>query len=103
MKWEVYDNEVENKISDFSKYVVIVNREYQHLLDRYNIPYSFCSDAFKECYFVRDGKGKKKKRFSDVEVQKIKELHSNGLSYRSLSSKFNCSTRTIYFILKDLY
>lgn len=103
MKWEIYDKEIDNKMSEFSKYIVVVSREHVCLLDKYNIPYRFFSNALNECYFVRDGKGLKKKRFNDLQVQEIKELHSNGLSYRVLANKFNCSTRTIYLILNDLY
>lgn len=103
LKWKLNNKIIDNKISDLAENVVMVSKEDIWLLQKHNIPYFTFSDESKKCLFIRDGKGKKKKRFNDLQVQEIKKLYSEGLSYRVLANKFNCSTRTIYLILKDLY
>lgn len=100
-KWKIYDEEVENKISEIDKMAVIVSREYIEKLEEFKIPYDFFSEEVKKCYFVR--RGVKKKRFSKEQCKIIKEEKANGLTYKELSFRYNCSTRTIYQILRDEY
>jgi len=57
------------------------------------------------CYFKNGyaSKGKAKKtlrKFSVSDVEQIKQLKSDGLSYRKIAEKFNCNHLAIYQILK---
>ncbi|EOU1669845.1 MAG: hypothetical protein E6038_00025 [Clostridium perfringens] len=100
-KWQIYDEEIENKIDEIDKRAVIVNREYIKKLDEMGIPYQVFSEGMKKCYFVR--RGVKKKRFSEEQCNIIKSQKESGMSYKELSYKYNCSTRTLYQILKNKY
>ncbi|MGV3027096.1 helix-turn-helix domain-containing protein [Clostridium thermobutyricum] len=101
--WKFKDELIENKISEIDKYVVLVDRKYMNELDKYNIPYNGFSENFKKCFIVRDGRGMRKKRFNENDIKEIKDKYVNGSSYRNLAREYDCSTRTIYEILKDKY
>ncbi|WP_283699259.1 hypothetical protein [Clostridium perfringens] len=82
-KWKIYNDEIENKISEIDKRAVIVSREYIEKLEKFKIPYDFFSESVKECYFVR--RGVKKKRFSEEQCNIIKSQKESGMSYKELS------------------
>lgn len=99
--WSYDDEVVLNKLGEISKISVLVDMKYLDKLKEFNIPYWEFSDKAKDCYFVRVGA--KPKRFGSDEVDKIKQDNKNGLSYRKLAKKYDCSTSTIYEILNNKY
>lgn len=101
--WKINNEFIENKISEIDKYVVVVDRKYINELNKYNIPYQFFSEDIKKCFIIRDGRGMRKKRFNENDIKEIKDKYVNGSSYRNLAREYDCSTRTIYMILKDKY
>lgn len=105
MRWKLDDNEIiENTFRELDEKVVFVNKKYISLLIKHKIPFKCFSNKAKECVFVRNGRGKKRKRFNDFHIKEIKIKYQNGLSsYRKLAVEYDCSTRTIYQILKDKY
>ncbi|OOB74973.1 hypothetical protein AXF41_13680 [Clostridium haemolyticum] len=104
MHWKLDDEIIENTFVELDKKIVMVNKKYISLLIKNKIPFNYFSNKAKKCVFVRNGRGKKKKRFNDNDIEKIKTKYKNGLSsYRKLAAEYDCSTRTIYQILKDKY
>ncbi|EIA15597.1 hypothetical protein [Clostridium perfringens] len=100
-KWQIFNEEVENKISEIDERVVIVSKEHLEKLKEYDIPFYTFSEKIKKCYFVN--RGVKKKRFSKEQCNIIKNQKESGMSYKELSYKYECSTRTIYQIIKGKY
>lgn len=64
--------------------------------------------AFKKGVYLKNGyasKGKAKpslRNFSKDDIKTIKEMNSNGASYRSIAQKFGCNHGSIYQIIKGL-
>lgn len=99
--WDCNGEVVSNKLDEINKRFIMVDLKYLDKLKELNIPYCNFSDKAKDCYIVRVGS--KPKRFKIDEVDKIKQDNKNGLSYRKLAEKYNCSTSTIYEILNNKY
>lgn len=90
--------EIENKLSELNKYVVVVETKYIDKLKEANIPIK----VFPSDYFIVK-QGKKNKKFTEEQQEKIKEELENGLSIRKCATKYNCSTRTIQNIKQNKY
>lgn len=103
MKWNIFNKKINNNFFDLDNTIVMVDKKYVEQLKLHNIPYSNFSEDAKKCVFIRNGQGCKPKKFNDNYVKIINQEHKNGLSYRILAKKYNCSTRTIYQILNDKY
>ena len=90
--------EIENKINELNKYVVVVETKYIDKLKMANIPIK----VFPNDYFLVK-QGKKNKKFTEEQQEKIKEELENGLSIRKCATKYNCSTSTIQKIKQNKY
>lgn len=98
------DNEckgqMDNRIDELNKYVVLVEKEYIDQLENAKIP--FKQFTCKDYYIVR--RGKKKKKFNEEQIKQIKlDLFENGLSIRKAADKYKTSTRIIQDIKQDKY
>lgn len=59
------------------------------------------SGCYSKNGYASRGKAKKSlRKFSNSDVEKIKQLKSEGLSYRKIAEQFNCTHIAIYQILK---
>ena len=103
MKWKIFGRSINNNFNDLNNEIIVVNKKYVDLLNKHNIPYNNFSEEVKKCFFIRNGKGNKPKKFNENLTKIINEEHKKGLSYRILARKYDCSTRTIYQILNNKY
>jgi DNA invertase Pin-like site-specific DNA recombinase len=90
--------EIENKLSELNKYVVVVETKYLDKLKEANIPIK----VFPSDYFIVK-QGRKNKKFNEEQQAKIREDLTQGLSIRECSTKYKCSTRTIQNIKQNKY
>ena len=81
------------------KEFVLVEKKNINELDNSNIKYIDLKD--KQYYVVTQGK--KPKRFNLEDIKNIKKDLDNGISLRKCATKWNCSTRTIQDIKKNIY
>ncbi|NJJ37272.1 helix-turn-helix domain containing protein [Clostridioides difficile] len=81
------------------KEFVLVEKKNINELDSSNIKYIDLKD--KQYYVVTQGR--RRKRFNNEDVSKIKKDLNNGMSLRKCAEKWNCSTRTIQDIKQNKY
>lgn len=101
--YKIFGKDIENTFEDLDKHCVLVPKEFGDMLVEMGIKVNKFSDIAKDMVFVKDSRGKKPKKFNYDDMQNIKNDYANGISYRKLSEKYNCSTALIYRILKDKY
>lgn len=93
-------DDIENRLIEFNKYLVVVEVEYIEALKSNNIPFR-CFYDHENFYLCRQGR--KKKKFNDEQIQAILKDIENGLSIRKCATKYKCSTKTIQNIKLNRY
>lgn len=103
-----YKGDEFKNLKDFLDYYFVIPKssiekmsdKEKKIIQKYRVYFTSDEEPKSQMFFV---KKVKKKRFNQEQVEIIKKEHENGSSYRFLSNKYKCSTKTIYEIISGKY